>query len=435
MVTPGRFAARNHVVRGLALRPRMQRASYGPGRGHRGGSTRKRLPRKLEARRARPRRCLVLPITVQEETEPVIFGVRQPYGSFDPVRSHLHWLLSPWKDAAATGRLKGKRVLVVGIGNSAVDIACELSNRGLAERLVLSTRRGAYVVPKYLFGRPIDQVVETNPFIPLALQRKAASWLIRLAVGRVEDFGMPTPDHELLTAHPTVSSDLLQRVGNGDITVKPNVSELRGDRVEFTDGTVEPFDAIIYATGYNITFPFFDPGFLSAPDNALPLFKRVFVPGVDNLMFVGFAQAIPSIIGFVQDQAKWVASYLAGEYSLPSPDEMRAAIKRDEHRMMSHYVASSRHTMQVDHVLYARDLQKEWKRGRRRAPASSCNRCDTRTYTTERPAMRARAPSAQARYVLPTPGGPLITTLPPSSTQSARAKRSSADRASPRAWS
>jgi cation diffusion facilitator CzcD-associated flavoprotein CzcO len=287
-------------------------------------------------------------------------------GRFDGESIHSHAYIDPFEPL----NLKGKRVLVVGIGNSAVDIACELSNRGLAERLVLSTRRGAYVVPKYLFGRPIDQVVETNPFIPLALQRKAASWLIRLAVGRVEDFGMPTPDHELLTAHPTVSSDLLQRVGNGDITVKPNVSELRGDRVEFTDGTVEPFDAIIYATGYNITFPFFDPGFLSAPDNALPLFKRVFVPGVDNLMFVGFAQAIPSIIGFVQDQAKWVASYLAGEYSLPSPDEMRAAIKRDEHRMISHYVASSRHTMQVDHVLYARDLQKEWKRGRRRAPAS-----------------------------------------------------------------
>jgi hypothetical protein len=84
-------------------------------------------------------------------------------------------------------------------------------------------------------------------------------------------------------------------------------------------------------------------------------------------MFIGFAQAIPSIIGFVQDQAKWVASYLAGEYALPSPEEMRAAIKRDEARMMSHYVASSRHTMQVDHVLYARDLRKEWNRGRKRA--------------------------------------------------------------------
>jgi len=283
-------------------------------------------------------------------------------GRFDGPAIHSHEYIDPFDPID----LKGKRVLVVGIGNSAVDIASELSNRGLAERLVLSTRRGAHVVPKYLFGRPIDQIVETNPYIPLALQRKAAALLVRLVVGRVENFGMPTPDHEILTAHPTVSSDLLQRVGNGDIIVKPNVAELRGDRVEFTDGTVEPIDAIIYATGYNIRFPFFDPEFLSAPDNVLPLFKRIFVPGIDNLMFIGFAQAIPSIIGFVQDQAKWVASYLAGEYALPSPEEMQAAIKRDEARMMSHYVASSRHTMQVDHVLYARDLRKEWNRGRKR---------------------------------------------------------------------
>ena len=225
------------------------------------------------------------------------------------------------------------------------------------------------MVPKYLLGKPIDQIVETNPYVPLKLQRKAAALLVRLLVGRVESFGMPTPDHDLLTAHPTVSSDLLQRVGNGDITVKPNVARLCGERVEFVDGTVEPVDAIIYATGYNITFPFFDESFLSAPDNVLPLFKRVFVPGIDNLMFVGFAQAIPSIIGFVQDQAKWIASYLAGEYALPSKSEMESAIRRDEERHAAHYVASSRHTMQVDHVLYAHDLAKEWKRGRKRAKA------------------------------------------------------------------
>lgn len=284
-------------------------------------------------------------------------------GQFDGPVIHSHEYIDPFDPID----LRGKRVLVVGIGNSAVDIASELSNRGLAARLVLSTRRGAHVVPKYLFGKPIDQIVETNPYIPLALQRKAAALLIRLVVGRVEDFGMPTPDHEILTAHPTVSSDLLQRVGNGDIIVKPNIAELQGDRVEFTDGSVESIDAIVYATGYRITFPFFDPEFLAARDNVLPLFKRIFVPGIENLMFIGFAQAIPSIIGFVQDQAKWVASYLAGEYALPSPEEMEAAIKRDEARMMSHYVASSRHTMQVDHVLYARDLHKEWKRGCKRA--------------------------------------------------------------------
>ena len=284
-------------------------------------------------------------------------------GSFDGQVLHSHEYIDPFDPID----LKGKRVLVVGIGNSAVDIASELSNRGLAERLILSTRRGAYVVPKYLFGRPLDQVVETNPYIPLSVQRKAAAFLVRLVVGRVEDFGMPTPDHEILTAHPTVSSDLLQRVGNGDIIVKPDIAELEGDQVRFTDGSAEPIDVIIYATGYKVTFPFFDPEFLSAPDNVLPLFKRIFKPGIDNLMFIGFAQAIPSIIGFVQDQAKWVAAYLAGEYRLPPVEEMEAAIKRDEARMMSHYVASSRHTMQVDHVLYARDLKKEWKRGSKRA--------------------------------------------------------------------
>ena len=286
-------------------------------------------------------------------------------GQFDGPIIHSHDYIDPFDPLD----LKGKRVLVVGIGNSAVDIACELSNRGLAERLLLSTRRGAHVVPKYLLGKPIDQIVETNPYVPLKLQRKAAALLVRLLVGRVESFGMPTPDHDLLTAHPTVSSDLLQRVGNGDITVKPNVARLRGDRVEFVDGALEPVDAIIYATGYQITFPFFDEAFLSAPDNVLPLFKRVFVPGIDNLMFIGFAQAIPSIIGFVQDQANWLASYLAGDYALPSKHEMESAIRRDEARHAAHYVASSRHTMQVDHVLYAHDLAKEWKRGRKRAKA------------------------------------------------------------------
>jgi hypothetical protein len=84
-------------------------------------------------------------------------------------------------------------------------------------------------------------------------------------------------------------------------------------------------------------------------------------------MFIGFAQAIPSIIGFVQDQAQWIASYLAGEYALPSTDAMEAALRRDEARHLSHYVGSSRHTMQVDHVIYAKDLSQESKRGRRRA--------------------------------------------------------------------
>ena len=135
--------------------------------------------------------------------------------------------------------LEGKRVLVVGIGNSAVDIVSELSRKGVAERVFISTRSGAWVIPKYVLGRPVDTIVKTNPRIPLGLQRRFAQLLPRLVSGRMEDFGLPRPNHRFLEAHPTVSSELLLRLGSGDAIAKPDVAELQSDRVRFTDGSVE----------------------------------------------------------------------------------------------------------------------------------------------------------------------------------------------------
>jgi MFS family permease len=128
------------------------------------------------------------------------------------------------------------------------------------------------------------------------LQRWLARPLPFIASGRMEHFGLPHPNHNFLEAHPTVSSELLLRLGSGDTVAKPNVAELEGDRVRFEDGSVEEIDAIVHATGYRITFPFFDPEFLSAPENRLPLYKRIFVPGIDDLALVGFAQAIPTLL-------------------------------------------------------------------------------------------------------------------------------------------
>lgn len=284
-------------------------------------------------------------------------------GSFSGKVLHSHHYI----DAFTPFDMHGKRVLVVGIGNSAMDISCELSHRGVASRLVVSTRRGAYVIPKYLFGRPLDKLIRTKPWLPLWPQRLFGAALVRLAVGKMESYGLPKPPFAIWQAHPTVSSEFLLRCGSGDITVKPNIAALEGDVVRFEDGSAEPFDVILYATGYKISFPFFDPSFLGARDNVLPLFKRVFLPGMPNLLFIGLAQATPSIIKFVEIQAPWVAAYLAGEYALPSEDEMNDAIRRDEQLHVRHFVASKRHTMQVDNYLYQWDLQREWKRGARRA--------------------------------------------------------------------
>lgn len=285
-------------------------------------------------------------------------------GEFEGETLHSHHYLSPTEPLELTD----KRVLVVGIGNSAVDIASELSRKGVAEHVFLSTRSGAWVMPKYLFGQPVGKIVKTSPYLPLKLQRLLARPLPYIASGRMESYGLKRPNHEFLEAHPTVSSELLLRFGSGDATAKPDVSELRGDSVAFEDGSVERVDAIVYATGYKISFPFFAPEVLEAPGNVLPLFKRIFVPGIDDLALVGFAQAVPTLFPFVELQAKLIARYASGDYALPTPAEMDAAIARDRRRHWGEVAERPRHTMQVDHYVYEHDVKRrEIPAGRRRA--------------------------------------------------------------------
>lgn len=285
-------------------------------------------------------------------------------GSFDGETLHSHHYLGPTDPVDLTG----KRVLVVGIGNSAVDIVSELSRRGVAERVFLSTRSGAWVMPKYLFGKPLGNLIKTTPHLPLGLQRLLARPIPYIASGRMEDFGLPHPNHNFLEAHPTVSSELLLRLGSGDAVAKPDVAELQGDRVRFEDGSVEELDAIVWATGYKISFPFFDRDFLSAPENRLPLYKRIFKPGVDDLALIGFAQVIPTLFPFVELQSKLVARYAGGDYALPPVPEMEATIRADAARHNGHYADRPRHTMQLDWYLYEHDVRtRELPAGRGRA--------------------------------------------------------------------
>jgi Flavin-binding monooxygenase-like len=301
-------------------------------------------------------------------------------GTFDGETLHSHHYLSPTEPLDLTG----KRVLVVGIGNSAVDIVSELSRKGVAEKVFISTRSGAWVMPKYLFGQPIGKLVKTNPRLPLKVQRWLARPLPYLASGRMEDFGLPHPNHRFLEAHPTVSSELLLRLGSGDAVGKPNVEELQGDRVRFEDGTTEQIDAIVYATGYKITFPFFEPEFLSAPDNRFPLYKRIFVPGIDDLAFIGFAQTVPTLFPFVELQSKLVVRYLNGEYALPPVQEMEETIRRDQERHFGRVTDRPRHTMQIDWYIYEDDIwNREIPAGRERVAQGMAPKLAGRVLTAE----------------------------------------------------
>ena len=285
-------------------------------------------------------------------------------GEFTGETIHSHHYIDPQTPL----NLTGKRILVVGIGNSAADITVELSSKTLQNTVTLSTRSSAWIVPKYIAGRPGDTVWRTSPYVPLSWQRKAIQLMAPFMGVDPTLYGLPAPNHKLFEAHPTQSVELPLPLGSGDVIPKPNVARLDGDTVHFEDGTSGAFDAIVYATGYNITFPFFDPDFISAPGNDIRLYKRMFKPGIDNLVFVGFAQAIPTLFPFIECQAKLMAAYAVGRYALPSAAEMERVIDADQKKYVGHCVDRPRHTQQVDYFHYEHDIRtREFPAGVKRA--------------------------------------------------------------------
>jgi dimethylaniline monooxygenase (N-oxide forming) len=243
----------------------------------------------------------------------------------------------------------------------------ELARPGAAARVLIATRRGAWVLPKYIGKRPLDQLGLVPLFLPVALRQRLASVLYRLVVGRPEDHGLPRPDHRLGSAHPTISSELLPMLRSGRVIPKPNLVRFHGSVVEFSDGSREPVDAVVFATGYKVTFPFFDPAFVAAPKNELPLYFRLFHLELENLFFVGLAQPLGAIMPIAETQAKLLADYLSGRYALPPREAMRAQTQAEERTMKRRYVASRRHTMQVDFDDFMKALKKEHREGRKRA--------------------------------------------------------------------
>jgi len=270
-----------------------------------------------------------------------------PPGEFSGVQIHSHAYRNPREPLD----LVGKRVAVVGLGNSAVDIATELGSRAVAGQVFLSVRRGAWILPKWFAGTPITRIPQPQTLFPW-LPWQVTSWIMRtvmrLQFGHPTDYGLPAPDHRPLQSHPTVSQDLLSRIGHGDIAVKPPIAAFEGGKVRFEDGSVEALDAIIWCTGYRVSFPFFERSFLDVTGNVVPLWNRTVLPGVDNLFFVGLYQPLGSIMQPAELQGRIVGEYLSGRLEFPDEARMRSDMERERRAMERRYLDSPRHTMQVD---------------------------------------------------------------------------------------
>jgi cation diffusion facilitator CzcD-associated flavoprotein CzcO len=282
-------------------------------------------------------------------------------GTFNGRILHSH-------DYRTPAGFEDSRVLVVGLGNSACDIACETSR--VARAAFISTRRGAHIIPKYIFGWPMDTLLpkfiwRTVPYWMIRPMIASALWLQR---GSHSWYGLPDPEHRFFEEHPTISADLLNCLGHGYLKVKPTIRELAGDTVRFVDGSEEPIDVIVYATGYKIVFPFFEKSVIDPVDNQVDLFKCVVPVDHANLYFIGLVQPWGAIMPLAELQSRWVADLLQGIARLPGHDDMRKDIRLHKEKMSRRYTRSARHTIQVDFHPYSIEIERERNRGRRRVP-------------------------------------------------------------------
>src|SRR3977135_2362161 len=160
------------------------------------------------------------------------------------------------KDYMTADQLRGKRVLVIGGGNSACDIVSEAARVGASAHL--SLRGGYWYLPKVFFGRPLTDLAKH--YTPVWLQRFILRLALRVVIGNHQKFGLPAPDHKLFERHPVISSEIFYYLKHGRIVVRPDVRKFDGNYVEFVDETREHFDIVVAATGFHFGFPCLSPG-------------------------------------------------------------------------------------------------------------------------------------------------------------------------------
>ncbi|MFF4341449.1 flavin-containing monooxygenase [Kitasatospora sp. NPDC001540] len=279
-------------------------------------------------------------------------------GRFDGTQLHAH-------DHRGAEAYAGRRVLVVGTGNSAMDVAVDASHVADGP-VLLSARRGTHIVPKYLFGRPADATGGALAVLPWRIRQAVAQGVLRLAVGTPGRYGLPEPDRGLFQDHPTISDTVLHRLTHGEIEARPGVERLDGRRVHFTDGRSDQVDVIVWATGYRVTLPFLDERWTGPDPEQLPLYQRVFHLDDATLSFVGLMQSTGAALPVVEAQGRLVAAHLAGRYALPSAERQRAHVRR-AHAAAVRRWGDRRPMMRIDFDRYVAAVPRELEAGARRA--------------------------------------------------------------------
>jgi cation diffusion facilitator CzcD-associated flavoprotein CzcO len=257
-------------------------------------------------------------------------------------------------------QLMGKRVLVVGAGNSGCDIVRDAAHT--ASRVILSLRRGYWFMPKFILGFPTQEVANFLESIPMPRRVRraiyeAGYWLL---VGPPQRYGLPRPLHHFDEAHPTMSDEVLRLAAHGRLDVKPKIARFEGTSVVFSDGTREDVDLVIFATGYQPSFPFLERVPLLDDDGRPLLHLNVFHPEHEMLFAAGLSQANGSMWRVADYQAQLIARYIAAVDRAPDLARwFRAHIASLGARSGKRwFVPSARHALEVNFYDYRRLMKR-----------------------------------------------------------------------------
>lgn len=273
-------------------------------------------------------------------------------GKFTGTWMHSHDFKS------VTDDWRGKRILVIGAGNSACDVAVEASR--VSKDIYLSMRSPQWFVPKFMLGYPADIVVKAIENLPAKMRQKLLTKIVKVFTGNYADFGLPVNDKPMLTQHPTANSDFIEFVRHGKITPKPAVKKLNGKKIEFTDGTVEQFDIVCCCTGFWTVFPFFDPEFINFQySEKLPLYRKMMHAEHDNLYFIGLFQPLGCIWPASDHQANLACQEILGRYK--RPHNMQEAIQYELENPHHPFTGGQRHAAEVDYNDFRAELVAELK--------------------------------------------------------------------------
>ena len=255
--------------------------------------------------------------------------------------------------------LRGRKVLIVGAGNSGVDIACDAARN--AEQAYLSVRRGYRFVPKHIAGLPTDALLTGKLEPPKGVVMSSdVNGMLDAMVGDLTRYGLPAPDHDALSSHPIMNTQVLHHLAHGDLIAKPDVDHLTETGVVFRDGSEVEIDEVILATGYDYKMPFLDPGLLTWKQGHPQLYLNVFSRELDSLYVLGFVEFSDAAYKRFDEMAQLIMIDINARETGVHKEELTELKRTDTPDLRGgvQYVDSARHTNYVERTTYMAYLAK-----------------------------------------------------------------------------